>query len=270
MEKRTNPPDKGYWSDKGSSMSVRCGRSDSKWMDKNFVEDFEPNSSDEDYVDQIFRRKPKDKGSSMSVSSGRSDSKWMDKNFVEDFEQNSSDEDYVDQIFRRKPKDAESGTHSLQESLFSVIPSLVTDEMNGLLLAEAFVKEVKSVFFSIYDEWCFGIGLLPWWNGDYTAQRDTARGDCYGLLVRLWCLYFVFLGPWFVMFLTVKTIPGQAFVCAALTETKVEKSKESFVTKDRDVHLIFGMKRKKKDQISSSNDNSLLVAGMQCGTEDER
>ncbi|CAK9184935.1 unnamed protein product [Ilex paraguariensis] len=146
MEKRTNPPDKGYWSDKGSSMSVRCGRSDSKWMDKNFVEDFEPNSSDEDYVDQIFRRKPK--------------------------------------------------------------------------------------------------GLLPWWNGDYTAQRDTARGDCYGLLVRLWCLYFVFLGPWFVMFLTVKTIPGQAFVCAALTETKVEKSKESFVTKDRDVHL--------------------------CGTEDER
>ncbi|CAK9169840.1 unnamed protein product [Ilex paraguariensis] len=61
MEKRTNPPDKGYWSDKGSSMSVRCGRSDSKWMDKNFVEDFEPNSSDEDYVDQIFRRKPKGK-----------------------------------------------------------------------------------------------------------------------------------------------------------------------------------------------------------------
>lgn len=34
------------------------------------------------------------------------------------------------------------------------------------------------------------------------------------------------------------TIPGQAFVSAALTETEVEESRGSFVMKDRDVHLV--------------------------------
>ncbi|CAK9140009.1 unnamed protein product, partial [Ilex paraguariensis] len=61
MERRIEPPDKGYWSDKGSSMSVSSGRSDSKRMDKDFAEDSEPNSSDEDYVAKIIRRKPKGK-----------------------------------------------------------------------------------------------------------------------------------------------------------------------------------------------------------------
>ncbi|CAK9184055.1 unnamed protein product [Ilex paraguariensis] len=108
------------------------------------------------------------------------------------------------------------------------------------------------------------------------------------------------------------TIPGQAFLSAALAETEVEESRGSFVIKDRDVHLvchhqtieeikvinqhdyseeakdldflslymgldqktepkctqfpallitgkIFSVKKKKKVQISSSNDNSPLV-----------
>ena len=53
------------------------------------------------------------------------------------------------------------------------------------------------------------------------------------------------------------TIPGQAFVSAALAETEVEESRGSFVVKDGDVHLVCNNQTIEEIRVINHSNHSL-------------